>query len=74
MYDDGPRIGNAAQQGLSVRAIEFGDIQVLGVPVEPVKFTGDPVDRYAFQAEAVVPDYRFSFPAGQWSSANIMQT
>lgn len=56
MHDDGTRIDDATSQCLALAAVQFGDIQVLGVPVQPVQFATHPIDGDALQAMGIVPD------------------
>lgn len=61
MDHDGPRIRDSTLESLSVGPVEFGDVEVFGVPVEPVEFAPDPIDRDALQPETVVVDDGLSF-------------
>jgi len=44
MDRDGARIRYSGLQSFPVGAVEFSDVQVLGVPVQPVQFSADPID------------------------------
>lgn len=55
-----------AQQGLPVRAVKFGDIQVFRVTIQPIQFPANPIDSDTFEAETVVTDDWFLLAAIYW--------
>lgn len=58
----------SAQQSLPVRAIKFGDIQVLRVTVQPIQFSTNPIDSYTLETQTVVTDDWFLLATVHWCS------
>lgn len=57
----GSGVLNAGLQRPPVGAVQLGHLQVFAVPVQPVQFSAHPIDGYAFQTVAVVPDDFLAF-------------
>lgn len=69
MHDDSSGIGDSALQGLSIGTIELRDVQVFGVPIEPVQLPADPVDSDTLETQTVVAYYGFFLATAYWGSA-----
>lgn len=73
MNDDRTRVGNSAVQCLTIRAVEFGHVQMFCLTIQPVEFSPYPIDGYSLKAETVVTDYRFLLAAcGRNSARNVI--
>lgn len=59
MYCKPSRIWNSSFQCFSFGSIEFGHIQVLTMPIQPIQLSADPVNSNAFQTVTVMSDDRF---------------
>jgi hypothetical protein len=58
VHHNGPRVGDAGAQRFALGAVQFADVEVARVPVQPVHLAAHPVDGQALQPVTVVADHR----------------
>lgn len=57
------RIRYPRLQGLSIGAVEFGNVQMLRVTIQPIQLSTDPIDSDSFQTQTIMTDDGFPFAA-----------
>ena len=58
VHHDGPWVGDARAQSFALGAVQFTDVEVSRVSVQPVHLAAHPVDSQALQPVTVVADHR----------------
>ena len=58
VHRDRSRINDSTPQCLTLRAVQLGNVQVLGMSVQPIQFTPNPIYGNTFQTMRVMLDHR----------------